>query len=67
MQFSMTECPDGGGRTQRQPEDRPQMVLELAGFRALDGPVAGVVDAGRHFVGDQAAFVDEELDRQQPT
>ena len=40
------------------------MVLELAGRRALDRPVAGVVDARGHLVGDQLAARLEELDRQ---
>ena len=40
------------------------MVLELAGDGAFDGPVAGVVHARRHLVGDQLALADEELDGQ---
>ncbi len=47
-------------------DDRTEVILELAGDRALDGPVAGVVDAGRHFVGQQAPFVLEKLNGQHP-
>ena len=56
---------DGGGRTERQAQNRPQVVLELAGLGAFDGPVPGVVNARRHFVGGQLAILDEEFDRQQ--
>ena len=49
---------------ERQAEDRPQVVLELRGGRAFDGPVPGVVHAWRHLVRDQLALADEELDRQ---
>ena len=56
--------PTRPGAAQGQVEDGPQVVLELAGDGPLDGPVAGVVHAGRHLVGDQAAAVHEELDRQ---
>src|SRR5216683_7803244 len=38
------------------------MVLELAGDGTFDGPVAGIVDAGGHFVGEELALVFEELD-----
>ena len=40
------------------------MILELAGLRAFDRPVAGVVNARRHLVRDQPAARDEELDGQ---
>ena len=49
-------------RAERHPENRPQVVLELAGGAALDGPVAGVVYARGHLVGDQTALAHEELD-----
>ena len=42
------------------------MVLELAGLRALDRPVAGVVDAGCDLVGEQLAAHVEQLDREHP-
>lgn len=56
---------DGSGRTQRQPQNRPQVVLELTGFRALNGPVPGIVNARGDFVSGQMTVLDEELDRQQ--
>ena len=40
------------------------MVLELARRRALDRPVAGVVDARRELVREQAAADVEELERE---
>ena len=43
-------------------EDGAKMIFELAGDRAFDGPMAGIVDARGHFVGEQAAIVLEELD-----
>jgi hypothetical protein len=38
------------------------MVLELAGDGAFDGPVAGIVDARGHFVGEELALVFEKFD-----
>src|SRR5882762_6722768 len=38
------------------------MVFKLAGDGALDGPVARIMNAGSHFVGEEAAIVFEELD-----
>ena len=43
------------GVAQRQAEHRAHVVLELAGVRALDGPVTGVVHARRHLVAEQLA------------
>ena len=40
----------------------PQMVLELAGFGALDRPVTAVVHARRDLVGEQPAIEVEEFD-----
>src|SRR5689334_9788504 len=40
------------------------MVLELAGFRALYRPVAGVVDARSHLVRDEPSLILKKLDRQ---
>jgi len=40
------------------------MVFKLAGDRSFNGPVAGIVDAGRHFVGEETPFVREEFDGQ---
>src|SRR5712664_4721272 len=57
----------GGSRgAEREAEDGAEMVFELARDGAFDGPVAGIVDARSHFVGEQAAIVLEELDGQYP-
>ena len=40
------------------------MVFKLRGVGAFDGPVAGVVNAGRHLVGEKVRAADEELDGQ---
>src|SRR5215468_1036983 len=56
--------PPGSGRAELQAENGAQVILELAGGRALDGPVTGVVHARRHLVGDQPAVTHEELDGQ---
>src|SRR5258708_16719726 len=53
-------------RAERQIEDRAQMVLELTGGRALDGPVPGIVNARGHLVGYEASAAHEELERQDP-
>src|SRR5579872_5725645 len=55
------EAPGPRG-AQRQPENAAQVVLELTGLCALDGPVAGVVHAGCHLVGDESPTTHEELD-----
>src|SRR4051794_14676069 len=49
---------------ERQAEDGTQMILELAGFRALEGPVTGVVHTRCHLVRNEPAAADEELDGQ---
>src|ERR1700682_4727544 len=49
---------------ERQPHDRAEMVFELTGYSAFDGPVAGIVDARRHLVGQQAAFLLKKFDGQ---
>ena len=41
----------GCGGAEREAEDGAKMVFELAGDGAFNGPVAGIVDAGGHFVG----------------
>ncbi len=53
---------DRGRRAERPAEDRSEMVLELARDRALDGPVTGVVHAGRELVDEQLSVHVEELD-----
>src|SRR6202040_3147327 len=45
-----------------QAEDGAKMIFELAGNRAFDGPMAGIVDARGHFIGEQAAVVFEKFD-----
>ena len=47
----------------RVPAYRANVVLELAGHRAFDGPVPRVVNPGRHLVGDQAIGCLEQLKR----
>ena len=49
-------------RAERQAHDGAQMIFELAGERAFDRPVAGIVDARGHFVGEQAAVLFEKFD-----
>ena len=52
---------------QRQAADGADVLCELAGLATLDGPVAGVVDAGGDLVDQQpAAFGDEQLDAKNP-
>jgi hypothetical protein len=52
----------GAGGAEREPQDGAEMVLELAGDGAFDGPVAGIVDARGHFVGEESAAGFEEFD-----
>ena len=40
------------------------MVFELTGDGAFDGPMAGIVNAGSHFIGKQAAASFEKFDGQ---
>ncbi len=42
-------------------EDGAEMILELAGDGAFDGPMAGIVDARCHFVGEELAPVFEKF------
>jgi hypothetical protein len=52
----------GSCGAEREAKDGAEMVLELAGDGAFDGPVAGIVDAGSHFVGEEFALAFEEFD-----
>src|SRR5260370_41917256 len=52
----------GSGGAEREAEDGAKMILELAGDGAFDGPVAGIVDARGHFVGEELALVFEKFD-----
>src|SRR5260370_39542633 len=45
-------------------EDGAEMILELAGDGTLDGPVAGIVDARGHFVGEELAPMFEKFKRE---
>src|SRR5882762_4601227 len=56
--------PQRAGGAERQIEDGAQVILELTGGGALDGPVSGVVHARRHLIGDEPAAAHEELQRQ---
>ena len=48
--------------TEREAKDGTKMIFELAGDRSFDGPMAGVVDAWGHFVGEEFALVLEKFD-----
>src|SRR3954468_5845906 len=50
------------GDARRQAANGADVLLELRGDRALDGPVAAVVDAGRDLVDDGAVGAGEEFD-----
>jgi len=52
----------GSGGTEREAEDGAEMVLKLASDGAFDGPVAGIVDARGHFVGEEFVLVFEKFD-----
>ena len=56
---------DRGGRTQGEVGDSPQVLFELAGHRAVHGPVPGVVGAHGELVdADRAVRRLEQLDRE---
>ncbi len=61
MQLSMT-CGAACRAAELHPQHGAETVFELRGVRAFDRPVAGVVDAGRHFVGDQVVALHEKFD-----
>lgn len=55
----------GGFRSaERKAEDGAEMVFELAGDRPFYRPVAGIVNARRHFVSEEEAPLLEKLDGQ---
>ena len=56
----------GRGGAQRQVQHGPQVLLELRGQRALDGPVAAVVRPHGDLVDQQPALGLEQLHGQQP-
>ncbi len=49
---------------QRLASHRAQVILKLAGNRAFDGPVTGIVHARRHFIRQKSPLMLEKLDRQ---
>lgn len=59
---------DHGGKahagcgTERHVENGAEMIFELAGGGAFDGPVAGIVDAGSDFVGEERVADLEQLE-----
>src|SRR5688572_9086139 len=57
---------DEPGRAERQAANGPDMVLELRGERALDRPVAAIVDPRRHLVEHGAVLGREEFEGQKP-
>src|SRR6266480_3153250 len=56
--------PERACGAERQVEDGAQVILDLTGGGALDGPVSGVVHARRHLVDDEPAAAHEELERE---
>ncbi len=62
MRLTITHGDRASVGPQREPEDRPQVVLELARRGAVDRPVTRVVDARRELVGEQSPVDLEELD-----
>src|SRR5690349_16388053 len=52
------------GDSGRQSADRADMLLELRGDRALDGPMPAIVNARRDLVDDRPIGRGEILDRQ---
>src|SRR5438045_9161197 len=49
---------------ERQAGNGAKVIFKLAGDRAFDGPVAGIVDARSHFVGEETAVVLEKFNGQ---
>ena len=49
-------------RAEREADDSAQMIFELACERAFNRPVAGVVNARSHFVGEKFSSLFEEFD-----
>ena len=47
---------------EREAEDGAEMILKLACDGTFDGPVAGIVDARSHFIGEELALVFEKFD-----
>src|SRR5579859_4736885 len=49
------------GGAERQADHGAQVVLELTRLGALDGPMAGVMDARRDLIGDQSSCLARTL------
>ena len=64
MRFTITHGASAPVDPEREPEDRPEVVLELARLRAVDRPVASVVHARRELVRQQPPLDLEELHRE---
>ncbi len=64
IRLTITDGASAAGRSERQAEDRAQVVLELARDGAVDRPVTGVVDARRVLVREQPAADLEQLERE---
>ncbi len=62
MRLTITHGERASVDPEREPEDRSQVVLELARRGAVDRPVPRVVDARRELVGEQPPLDLEELD-----
>src|SRR5712664_1353423 len=57
----------GGSRgAEREAKDGAEMVLELAGDGAFDGPVSGIVDARSHFVDEELSLVLKKFKGEDP-
>src|SRR4051794_6444301 len=56
--------PDGISAAEWQSDNCPNVVFELAGLRAFDGPMAGVMYTRSHLVRDELTALHEEFDRE---
>ena len=66
MRFVIVAATIGRDGPERLPGDREQMLRELAGRRAFDRPVPGVVHPRCHLVGNEFALDLEELECEHP-
>ena len=51
---------------ERQAGYGAKVIFKLAGDRAFDGPMAGIVDAGSHFVGEETAVIEDIPRKRRP-
>ena len=61
-QIQHGRMPGGSRGAERIAADGAEVILKLAGNRAFNGPVTGIVDARSHLVGQELAFVFEQFD-----